>query len=50
MQCVETKVIFLSTREAGRQYQIAPSHIADCARGGRKTAGGYHWEYISGGL
>ena len=31
-------------------YQIAHSHIADCARGERKTAGGYHWEYINGGL
>ena len=50
VQCVETKVIFLSAREAGRQYHIAPSHISDCARGERKTAGGYHWEYISGGL
>ena len=50
VQCVETKIIFFSTREAGRQYHISPSHIAECARGGRKTAGGYHWEYISGGL
>lgn len=46
VQCVETKIIFLSTREAGRQYHITPSHISDCARGGRKTAGGYHWEYL----
>lgn len=50
VQCIETEIIFFSVREAGRQYQINPSHISAYARGERKTAGGYHWEYISGGL
>ena len=46
VQCIETEIIFFSVSEAGRQYQIKPSNISACARGERKTAGGYHWVYV----
>ena len=48
VQCIETGIIFFSVREAGRQYNICPNHISSCARGERKTAGGYHWAYVMG--
>lgn len=41
--CVETNIIYPSTREAGRQ--INSSSIVSCLKGRRKTAGGYHWRY-----
>ena len=33
-----------SMNEAYRQTKIR--HISECATGKRKTAGGYHWEYV----
>lgn len=43
--CIETGVIYKSTREAWRDTGAGYSHITECARGQRKTAGGYHWRY-----
>ena len=34
-----------STREAGRQLGISQSHICQCCKGHRKSAGGYIWRY-----
>ena len=46
--CVETNVIYNSTREAERVLGIGHSSIGQAARpnGNQKTAGGYHWIYI----
>lgn len=42
--CLETNVIYSSYNEAFRQTKI--HNIDRCCRKERKTAGGYHWEYI----
>jgi hypothetical protein len=34
-----------STKLAGKFLGIGPSHISDCCRGEKKTAGGYKWSY-----
>lgn len=46
--CVETKVIYSSIIEAQRQTGISDSGIQAVCKKKRKTAGGYHWEYIVG--
>lgn len=33
-------------QKAADKLHISQSHISDCCRGGRKTAGGYHWKYL----
>lgn len=45
--CVETGVIFESTAEATRVTGIHNYAIRRVCYGERKTAGGYHWQYIS---
>ena len=46
--CIETNTIYSSSYEASRQTGICQQNIAGCCRHEkhRKTAGGYHWEYI----
>ena len=41
--CVETGRVYRSTRDAWRDTGAGYSHISECVRGKRKTAGGYHW-------
>lgn len=43
--CVETKTVYYSGVEASKQTGANNSHIIQCCKGKRKTAGGYHWEY-----
>ena len=47
--CIETGVVYSSTYEANRQTGICQQNIAGCCRHEkhRKTAGGYHWEYVT---
>ena len=45
--CVELDIIFDCTRDAERKLGINHAHISACCRGQRKTAGGYHWCYIT---
>lgn len=45
--CVETGIIYISTKEAGKLLNIDASCISKCCRGERKTAGGYHWKYAN---
>jgi hypothetical protein len=47
VRCVETKVQYPSISEAGRQLGIDSAAISGCVRGTRKTAQGYHWEYVN---
>ena len=46
VRCVETGIIYKSSREASRKLKISQSGISLCCLNKRKTAGGYHWEYI----
>lgn len=43
--CVETGVIYPSTREAERVTGIDHSAISKCCKGTRQTCGGYHWRF-----
>lgn len=45
VRCLETGKIYCSGWEAYRQTGI--SHIHCACNGDRKTAGGFHWEYVS---
>ena len=45
--CIDTKELFISTRDAWRHTGVCCSHISECARGKRKTAGGMRWQYAS---
>ena len=46
--CIELNKEFKSISDAARVLNISKSHISECCRHNtsRKTAGGYHWEYI----
>ncbi len=44
--CVELNIIFDCTRDAERQLDINHAHISACCKQQRKTAGGYHWQYV----
>lgn len=48
VMCMETKTVFTSTLEAGRWLGGSNKgmHVARVARGERKTAYGYHWQYV----
>lgn len=48
VKCVETGVIYLSVKEAGRAIGRSRCTINDALRGrkGCHTAGGFHWEYV----
>lgn len=45
IKCVETGVVYKSIAEAGRSTGINKSNIGSCARGVRRVAGGFHWQY-----
>lgn len=45
--CVEINTVFKSIKEAERITGISSSNIPKCCNGTRKTAGGYHWEWIN---
>lgn len=47
VRCVETGVIYESTAEATRALGIHNYAIRRVCYGERKTAGGFHWEYVS---
>ena len=46
VRCLETGMIYSSTREAGRKLGISNASISLCCSGKNKTAKGFHWEYI----
>lgn len=43
--CIETGIIYESPTVACKSLKI--THIAECCRGIRTTAGGYRWKYLS---
>jgi hypothetical protein len=46
IRCVETGITYFGHMEAERLTGISHSNISNCIRGKRKTAGGYHWQYV----
>ena len=46
VRCVETGVIYASTREVERKFGIDHVSISLCCRGKRHMAGGLHWTYV----
>lgn len=44
--CVETGVIYPSTKEVQRQLGFSASNIAFCCRGLYETKYNYHWQYV----
>lgn len=44
--CLETAVVYPSTKEAERQTGVYHSNISNCINGKLKTAGGYHWTKV----
>ena len=44
--CLETKRVFNSIAEAGKELDISISCIGSCCKKSRNTAGGYHWAYV----
>lgn len=45
--CIELNMIFSSLIDAARYTNQSPSNISLCAKNKIKTAGGYHWAFIS---
>ena len=43
--CVETGIVYGSTREVERKLGLAHNNICNCCNGNLKTVGGYHWMY-----
>lgn len=39
--------IWQSTKLAGKVFGISPTNISDCARGTKRSAGGFTWSYVS---
>lgn len=46
VRCIETGIVYESTREVERKTGLNHSGICMCCRGEYKTCGGYHWEYV----
>ena len=47
VRCIETGVVYESTAQATRELGIHNYAIRRVCYGQRKTAGGFHWEYVS---
>ena len=45
--CVETGEVYPSAHEASRQTGIIRQSISACCNGKQKTAGGYHWKFLT---
>lgn len=46
VKCIETNVIYFSTREAERKTHISHADIIKCCKGTQNTAGKFHWQYL----
>lgn len=46
VRCIETEIIYNSIKEAAIAVGITSAGISLCCNGKRKTAGGYHWEFV----
>lgn len=48
VMCIETGATFNAIKEAAEATGAPASCISGVCKGARKTAGGYHWKYITG--
>ncbi len=46
VQCIETKKVFNSMKEASACYLISGSQVSYACKNPHRTAGGYHWKKI----
>lgn len=46
VRCIETGFIYTSMTKAGKEIGVHHSKISLACNGKRKTAGGYHWEFV----
>lgn len=46
VRCLENGIVYFSLKNAGENMCVNYKLICNCCRGKRKTAGGYHWEYV----
>lgn len=44
--CLETGIIYPSSREVQRLFGFDHSHICDCCKGKQNTCGDFHWRYV----
>ena len=44
--CVETGIVYNSTKKAARETGLQQDGIWKCCVGKRNTCGGYHWKYV----
>ena len=44
--CVDTGIVYPSTREAERQTGADHGDISKCCKGKKRIAGGYAWQYV----
>ena len=44
--CIETGEVFVNATQAGKAIGTARQNITACCTGKRKSAGGYHWQYV----
>ena len=47
VKCIETNEIYDSITDAAEKTSINRGHINSVCQGKRKTAGGFHWEYLT---
>jgi hypothetical protein len=47
VRCIELNIIFDTITNANNYFGVKHSHIGGCCRGDRKTALGYHWEWVN---
>ena len=47
VKCIETNKIYDSITDAAEKTSINRGHINSVCQGKRKTAGGFHWEYLT---
>lgn len=45
VMCIETGIVYISTREAERQTGAYHGDISKCCKGNMNIAGGLHWKY-----
>ena len=45
-RCIETNIEYECIKSASEATGITEGNISRCCRGIRKSAGGYHWEYV----
>ena len=46
VRCIETDRIYSGVRVAGRELGINRGSLSSCLNGNRRTAGGFHWEFV----